>query len=119
MSTGWNLAVNSASTDVLSSLSTEYVTVPMSVTKDGVPYNPTSDPVQFAFVTGTSTPPQTGSWVAGEWDTLPGPIYPYQAKCLIGPAGTITLAPGTYIRWVKVTDNPEVPVLQAGQVIIF
>jgi hypothetical protein len=34
----------------------------------------------------------------------------YIAQCLVGPDGGVTLATGTYTIWVKVTDNPQVPV---------
>jgi hypothetical protein len=97
-------------------LSTEYVLVPVSATKNGAPYNPTSDTVQFAFMPTATQFPGVSDWVAGQWDISSGnPIYPYNAKCLVGPGGTITLAIGTYVIYIKVTDSPEIPVLVGGQ----
>jgi len=103
----------------MSHLSTQYVFVPFNVTKLGVPYNPTADTVVFAFMPTPYQVPTVSDWKAGAWDSIPSNIlYPYSAKCLVGPAGTITLGIGTYIVYVKVTDNPEVPVLIGGQLSI-
>lgn len=95
----------------ISSLSTEYVQVPISATAAGTPVNPTSDQVQFAFLaTGN---PTTSDWVLGSWETIAPNTY--IAQCLVGPAGGVTLTAGTtYTIWIKVTDNPETPVRQVG-----
>ena len=104
------------STIGINHLSTEYVLVPVAATKSGAIFNPTADTVQFAFMPQPTQVPQVSDWVSGSWDTVSGnPIYPYNAKCLIGPSGVITLGIGTYIIYVKITDSPEVPVLVAGQ----
>lgn len=101
---------------VLSSLSTEMVQVPINARLGGSPnYNPTADMVQLAFMAGTSKP-GTSDWNAGTWATDPGPEY--LAQCLVGPNTGVVLPVGTYAIWVKVTDSPEVPVLQAGQLVI-
>lgn len=96
----------------LSSLSTEYVQAPVSATVDGVPVDPTSDRVQFAFMpTGT---PDVSDWHDGSWSTLTPATY--IAQILVGPGnGGVSLSAGsTYAIWVKVTDNPEAPVRQIG-----
>lgn len=93
----------------ISAASTEYVKVAVFATKAGQVINPTSDTVQMAF---TNAPPQVGDWKAASWETA---APSYLARCLVGPSGTITLAPGTYDVWVKVTDIPEVPVKNAGR----
>jgi hypothetical protein len=104
---------------ILSHLSTEYILIPVSVTKAGAPYNPTSDTLQFAFMPTPVQIPQSGDWVSGTWETdSANIIYPYTAKCLIGPSGTVTLGTGTYIIYLKITDNPEIPVLAGGQLVI-
>jgi hypothetical protein len=104
------------STIGMSHLATMYVFVPFAVTKSGIPYNPTSDAVVFAFMPTPTQVPQNTDWVTGSWDTdTTQVIYPYSAKCLVGPAGTITLGIGTYVIYTKVTDNPEIPVLITGQ----
>lgn len=93
----------------LSVLSRVYLQVPVTVTAAGVAYNPTSDVVAFAFPTPGAAP---SAWTAGSWDTSisGGPV----AQILVGPGGTVTLAKGRYTVWVKVTDNPEIPVEEVG-----
>lgn len=88
----------------MSTLSTEYVRVRVSATKNGIAYVPTSDTVAMAFVTPGSTP-ASGDWKTASWETA-GSVY--YAICLVGPGGN-ALAAGTYKVWVKVTDSPEVP----------
>lgn len=97
----------------LSSLSTEYVRVPVAATVNNAPYNPTGDVVQFAFTTGAN--PVSGDWHTGSWDSTDSP---YVAQCLVGPGGVVSLAVGTWIIWIKITDNPEVPVRSVGQLSI-
>jgi hypothetical protein len=94
---------------VLSSLSKEYVRVPVSAKEAGVTVNPTSDEVAFAFV--QSGEPST--WYAGQWETDGTTYY---ARIAVGPGGSVTLVDGTYDTWVKVTDSPEIPVRKVGQV---
>lgn len=103
----------------MSQLATLYVFVPVSVTKSGTPYDPTGDTVQMAFIPAATQVPQSADWQTASWDTdSTNIIYPYSAKCLVGPAGTITLGIGTYIIYVKVADDPEIPVLITGQLAI-
>lgn len=98
----------------LSHLSTEYIQVPVSIIAAGTPVNPTTDVVQFAFITGRA--PISGDWVVGSWDTAPGG---YLAQCLVGPGGgVINLAVGTYQIWLKIFDNPETPVRPVGLLVI-
>lgn len=99
----------------MSRLSTMYYLVPVQATQAGAAYNPTGDAVQFAFAPTATYVPQNTDWVVGSWETAAGSVlYPYNARCLIGPNGTITLGLGTYVVYVKITDNPEIPVLIAG-----
>ena len=98
-----------------SQLATLYYKVPVAATDSGSPVNPTGDPVVFAFMPTATQVPQETDWVAGSWETITSSIlYPYSARCLVGPAGTVTLGVGTYVAYVKVTSNPEIPVLIAG-----
>ena len=100
----------------MSHLATQYYLVPVSAAKSGLPYNPTGDTVQFAFMPTPTQVPGNSDWQAGSWDTdTTNILYPYSAKCLVGPSGTITLGIGSYIVYVKITDSPEIPVLVAGQ----
>jgi hypothetical protein len=99
----------------MSQLSTQYVFIPVSATKSGIAYNPTGDAVAFAFMPGATAVPQVSDWVAGSWDTnTSSVIYPYSAKCLVGPTGTTNPGIGRYYMYLKITDSPEIPVLIAG-----
>ena len=99
----------------MSQLSTQYVFIPVQATRSGVSYNPTGDSVQFAFMPQATQSPGLSDWVAASWDTnATSVLFPYSAKCLVGPAGTITLGLGTYYMYLKITDSPEIPVLLGG-----
>ena len=94
----------------MSHLSLKYYIVPVSATEAGEPVNPTSDLVQFAFMPTPTQVPQVSDLVTGSWETNPYSIlFPYNAKCLVGPGGTITLGIGTYVVYQKTTDNPQIP----------
>lgn len=98
----------------ISAASLEYVRVPVAAQSSGIAVNPTADVVQLAFMSGR-TNPATGDWKAASWDTDVTTVPPtYRARCLVGPGGAVTLSPGTYLVWVKVTDSPEMPVKPAG-----
>lgn len=101
--------------DGMSQLSTLDYLVPVNATQSGVAYNPMSDVVQFAFMPQVTQVPQSADWQTGGWDANPSSVlFPYNAKCLVGPAGTITLGVGTYLVYVRVTDAPEVAALVTG-----
>ena len=99
-----------------SALSREFVAVAITAKTAGTSVNPTSDTVEFAFTTVTAQP-ATGDWKTGSWDgTQPRqPGGAYIAHCLVGPGGTVTLPAGTYTMWVRITDNPEIPVIPFGR----
>ena len=100
----------------MSHLSLKYYVVPVAATAAGQPVNPTGDPVQFAFMPTATQVPQPADLVMGSWDANPSSIlYPYNAKCLVGPGGTITLGIGTYIVYQKTVDNPQIPFDIVGQ----
>ena len=98
----------------MSSLSTEYLRYKVTATVAGQDINPTGDTVQFTF-TQSNTPPSSG-WATGSWETYPDGNY--VAKILIGPAGSQDLAAGSWIPWIKITDNPEIPVRQLPAITI-
>jgi hypothetical protein len=92
-----------------SSLSTAYIQVLIATGT----YDPTYDNVQFAFMLDSypALIPSDDDWQTASWSIAPGPQY--WAQCLVGPAnGGIPLTPGLYQVWVKIIDNPQVPVLQ-------
>lgn len=100
-----------------SSLSTEYVPVDVKATVHGAPYDPSADVVAFAFMTDSTTKPASGDWHTGSWDTIG--LNRWVAQCLVGPGtGGVALSVGTYWIWVKVTDNPEIPIELVGQLVI-
>lgn len=92
-------------------LSTAYVQTSVQASVGGTPYDPTSDSVAFAFVP-PGTRPVSDDWQAGSWDTNPAgtPL----AQCLVGPADGVELARGLYGVWLRITDNPEVPIAPVG-----
>jgi hypothetical protein len=93
----------------VSSLSIEYVEVPVSFVIAGAITNPTGDVVALAF-TLPGIDPVSGDWVNGSWEPG-GP--PYIARTLVGP-GNKVLAKGNYDVWVRVNDAPETPYKKAG-----
>lgn len=103
----------------MSHLSLKYYLVPVTATQAGVPYNPTSDVVQFAFMPTPTQVPGPSDLVGGSWITNPSSLlYPYSARVLVGPGGAITLGIGTYIVYQKTTDSPEIPFDIVGQLAI-
>ena len=93
--------------------STEPVQLSIAATVNGAVYDPSGDPVAIAFVpkqtSGPPPDPTSGEWQPATWEVDPGPIF--WASILVGPLnGGVPLAPGSYIAYVKVTDNPAVPV---------
>lgn len=85
---------------------------------DGLPYDPSLDTVQMAFVT-IGADPTSGDWHTGSWEAAQA-NNTYFAQVLVGPANSgVVLARGTYAVWVKITDNPEIPVAQVGTIQIF
>jgi hypothetical protein len=94
-------------------VSTEPIQLQVTATSDGLPYDPSGDPVAIAFVPVTSPPsspdPTSMEWNTAYWETDSGPAY--WASVLVGPLnGGVSLAVGTYLVVVKVTDSPAVPV---------
>jgi hypothetical protein len=91
--------------------STNYIQA-LVTTKYPTTYNPTADTVQFAFTPATYPMTSPTSWATGTWVTFPGPAY--WAQTLVGPMnGGTALSLGAYQVWLRITDNPEVPVLQS------
>lgn len=101
----------------ISSVSLEYVLVPVGVKVGGVAVDPTADVVEMAFLADGMTPGPS-DWKSASWEVTVGSggaANTYAAKCLVGPnGGTITLAPGGYSVWVHLVDNPEQPTRLVG-----
>ncbi|MFI5880807.1 hypothetical protein [Streptomyces sp. NPDC051554] len=98
--------------------SCEYVGADVTVTVQGQPYNPTTDPVDFA-VTAIGGRPTT--WYEGGWDgsdPIPG-TNAYRAQVLVGPGSPgPTLTKGKYALYIRITDSPEQPVIPVGQLTV-
>lgn len=104
-----------ANIQYIAAASTEYVAVNVTAlnTQGSLPVNPTGDNVYFAFMQqGT---PQNSDFHNAGW-ALGGP--PYIAQILVGPANGVVLAQGKYTIWLKIVDNPEVPVIDVGTLYI-
>ncbi len=81
--------------------------------------DPTADTVAMAFVDeGTaSSDILSGDWNTASWETDNSLLTPiYYVRCLVGPSGTIDLAAQIWDVYVRITDNPEAVVLNAGQI---
>lgn len=98
----------------ISASSLEYIRVQVAAYTAGAAVNPTTDAVQMAFMVGSAVP-ASSDWKTATWDTDSTTVpATYRARCLVGTGGAVTLTPGTYQVWVKVTDTPETPVKLAG-----
>lgn len=93
----------------LSQLTREYVRVAVDAgrTATGAAIDPTSLAVAMAFK--ASGLPADADWQPAVWSTQQGRYF---AACLIGPGGApaLALAVGRYDVYLRLTDNPEVPV---------
>ena len=98
----------------VSSLSTQYVVIPVRGYSQGALYNPTALPVSMAFVSGWSKP-SAGDFSSGSWAWTDSNDGFYGAQCLVGPDnGAVLLSTGIYNVWLQVTSYPEIPVQVAG-----
>lgn len=93
---------------VVSTLSTEYVTVSVSATSGGSPVDLTGTTVEWSF---TAPGAQPTDWHPGEW--VAG-----STRILIGPAA-IPLTVGYHDVWLRITDSPEIPVRRVGQIKVY
>lgn len=84
---------------------------PVDVTiPEGVNSDPTEDEVQFNFVLGglpARARPVDADWVTGGWTTLANGLI--LATLLVGPGGHVVPV-GKWAVWIRVVDNPTVPV---------
>lgn len=97
-------------------LDTDYLAYPVVIiTSTGSRLNPLADPVAFAFMPNPGNAnPGVSDWHTGSWYT--GNNGTYYAQILVGPAngGVVPQPAGTGLWnvWIKVTDNPQVPIWQ-------
>lgn len=97
-------------------LSTEYVAVPISLSDfGGATVDPTTDTVEMAFSPGAFATPAEDEWNAADWVTEDGEYF---ARCLVGPAGVVALDEALYSIWVRVTASPELLVDRGGELLV-
>lgn len=93
-------------TTTIPSTSLEYITIPVSGTDpDGQLLDLSGDTVEVAFVLDGAGLPTDDDWNTATWSSAG------QAAILVGPGGTVELSAGCYRPFVRVSDNPERPVL--------
>lgn len=85
----------------------------------GLAVDPTGTPPEFCAVAVGADP---SGWVQGVWetDTSTDPDT-YSAFVLVsgtGGGGTIALADGTWVLWLRVTHSPERPVRKVDTLIV-
>lgn len=76
--------------------------------------DPTGTPPQFAFLLA-DTEPVTADWRTGEWvgAWTNGSVT---ARILVGPGTSVVFTPGNWRCWLRITDNPEIPVMRVDLV---
>ncbi|MEU1883417.1 hypothetical protein ABZ470_39440 [Streptosporangium sp. NPDC020072] len=90
----------------ISSLSRPYLYIPVENASG-------AETVEIAFTTPGAEPLEA-DWHPAEWASVSR--RGAEARILIGPGGAVTLAGGTYMAWVRVTNAVEQPVLPSGLV---
>src|SRR5688572_15876877 len=105
-------------TERIDSTSLARVQAGVEADADGLPYDPTAATVQFAHLTSGLDKPDPGDWKTGSWDVTR--IGTYVAQCNVGPGGAVTLSPGNYYTWIKITDPVagEIPIEQIAKLIV-
>lgn len=86
---------------------------------DGANPDPALDVVQFQLVLGglpARAQPTEPAWMNGFW--LPAANGVLYAGVLVGPGGTLTPAPGRWAVWIRVVDNPTIPVAAIDQLTV-
>lgn len=92
--------------------SIEFVPVIVEAAPAGQVYDPTGDSIQYQFVARGANPSPSG-WHPGAWEIITNGNTPqFRALCLAGPGQVYVPAQNTLVwLFIKITDNPEVPVL--------
>jgi hypothetical protein len=99
----------------LSTLTTEYVRVPVAAEEDGATVDPTAATVEMAFP-AEDVDPVEADWQDASWETVTtSSPDTYLARVLVG-TGDLDLAAGNYDVWVRITSSPETVVRKAGRI---
>jgi len=110
-----------SSDKVISAASKQYILVAIEGRDDNGVLDPTSLPVEMAFLPQDTTPDEDTTWHTGSWVTVIQSNLPniYKGRVLIGPdGGVVTLTPGSWDVWVKVTHAVEEPVVKADTILV-
>lgn len=103
----------------MSVLATKYVRVSGIEAFDeatGDADDPTTTPIQFAFV-APGTTPEDADWYDAEW--VGSGTGPHDARILVGPSGSVsTLTAARYDVWWQALGAIEQPVRKAGSLVI-
>lgn len=102
--------------------STQYVQQQVIAQLDGSPFDPTSLPVEVAFVPqpnyGSPPDPSGDQWNTATWESDASPVT-YWASVLVGPLnGGVSLTAGAYQIYVRITSSPEVPVIAGWSLLL-
>lgn len=89
--------------DRISALTKERLPYPVTAFTAGLPYDPRTAAVEFAFMSGPNDKPASGDWKAGSWDV--NLIGGYVALALVGPGTPSVLAEGDWYVWIRITDT--------------
>lgn len=87
----------------------KYIKSEIVVSINGAPYDPTGDQVDWAFV-APGEDRDAASWTAGSWETAGTRHW---VRILVG--ADVVLARGTYSVYVRITDDPEIPLEHVGR----
>jgi hypothetical protein len=90
-------------------------------------HDPTTDSVAMAFTLPSLsfTDPTSLDFATADWGIIPATYdvsekhWVADARCLVGPGGSITLSVGNYRIWVRITDAPEIPIIPTDSLEIF
>lgn len=105
----------------IAATSTQYIWVPVRADHPiSGATNLSTAIVEVAVVVGTPAPT---AWKLATWestaDTVNGVSGYWLAKVKVGPAGAVTLTPGTHEVWIRLTTTDEAPVLKAGELTVY
>lgn len=91
----------------ISSISKEYVKVPVRGFESGSVVDPTGFTTRLAFTT-ENVEPLESDWITGEWETWPTSSEEfYLARALVGPGSSLELTDGQYDIWVNIQTPTE------------
>jgi hypothetical protein len=103
--------------DIRPAQSLEFVRVAVGASEAGVSVDPTGDAVSLAFITEGSSVDGSTAFTAATWETdASDPDNPvFYARVLVGPSGSYVPVANTAVDiYVRVSDNPEIPIRKSG-----